>query len=215
MTIKDFATLCGVNSSTINAYIRRNPDKFDGHLTLAADGKTRILDDTALAILKNQYGQHQDAVQIITPDPDAAKKEALIKDQQQQIEKLIAYTKQLESDLATAKQYQIALSESQEHAKQLIERTNQLEKALESQQKTAADNDKRAAIAEAQLVYEQQLKEKAEAELQEKTDQLTEAEKRAKAAEAEANSYVRSWFGFFRKRKKQPLTSDMPNTIEP
>lgn len=201
MTIKDFAALCGVNSSTINAYIRRNPDKFDGHLTLAADGKTRILDDTALAILKNQYGQHQDAVQIITPDPDAAKKDVLIKDQQQQIEQLLAYTKQLENELATAKQYQIALAESKERTKQLQQQQERLNELLETEKKLAAENDKRADIAEAKLEYEQQLKDKAEAELKTKTDQLAEAEKRAEAAEAEANSYVRSWFGFFRYKK--------------
>lgn len=194
MTIKDFAKEYNVSCSTINAYIRRNKNKFSGHLTMASDGKTRILDEIALALLKEQYAKHKEAIQIITPDPDAAKKENIIQEQKKQINDLIALNKQLEQELIMAKQYKIMLTASQDHV-------TKLEHQLNEQRIAAFENDKKAAIAEAKLIYEQESLKNAKTEIKEKNEQLAEMEKQLQLAEAEANNYVRTWFGLFKRKK--------------
>ena len=214
MTIKDFATEHDISVSTINAYIRRHAQDFDGHLTLGSDGKTRILDDTAIALLNKKYPQSTTAVQVITPDPDSNKKNALIQDLESEINALKIRNQQLEAALFEAKKFQYMLSVADEQ-------TKKLEEQLALQQTIAAKSETKAAVAEAKLDYERQRvteankqvelqkkqikeitlrAESAEDEAKEQTKRLEETEKRATAAEAEANSYVKSWFGFFRKK---------------
>lgn len=199
MTIKDFAAEHDISVSTINAYVRRHAKEFDGHLTLDKDGKTRILDDTAIALLNKKYTQSTSAVQIITPDPDSKKKIALIQNQQTEIDNLISHNKQLEQDLLNLKQsHALLLAAQQQHKDQML----QLENQLENQRKLAFENDKRAVIAETKLEYEQHLREKAELELLEKNEIILTAEKRIEEAELNASSFVPLIFGLFIKKKK-------------
>ena len=86
------------------------------------------------------------------------------------------------------------LTASQDHV-------TKLEHQLNEQRIAAFENDKKAAIAETKLIYEQESLKNAKTEIKEKNEQL---------AEAEANNYVRTWFGLF-KRKKSTAPSQTSN----
>ena len=70
MKLADFAAQRNVSKDTITAYIRRNPKKFSGHVTV--NNRRITIDDEALDILEKKYPLPQ-PIQIIEDVESRAK----------------------------------------------------------------------------------------------------------------------------------------------
>lgn len=205
MNISEFARDRGLNPTTVSLYIRRHPEDFKGHTRPSGTGNSLELDEIALEILNKKYPRKEQPIQILEHDPELERKiqeqNELIRQLQSKIIALSEVNSQLEHALGDAKQSQLMLTIAEQ---QRDEAKNQLKMAEERYNKehaVATTERDRANILETKLAYELQRAENAETLANEKEEQLLEAQKRAEIAETEANSYVRSWFGFFKKRK--------------
>lgn len=206
MNISEFARDRGLKPTTVSLYIRRHPDEFNGHTRPSGNGNSLELDDIALELLDKKYPRKEQPVQILEHDPELERKiqeqNEVIRQLQAKIIALSEANSQLEHALGDAKQAQLMLANAEQQRDEAKTQLREAEKRYITEQAAANEERNRADVLETKLNYELQRAEAAKASIKEKEEQLSEAEKRAENAEAEANSYVRSWFGFFRQKKR-------------
>lgn len=212
MNISEFARDRGLKPTTVSLYIRRHSEEFAGHTRPSGTGNSLELDDIALEILDKKYPRKEQPVQILERDPELERKiqeqNEVIRQLQAKIIALSESNSQLEHALGEAKQAQLMLASAEQQRDEARLQLKKAEERYTTEHATANEERNRADVLETKLNYELQRAEAAEANIKEKEEQLSKAEKRTEAAEAEATSYVRSWFGFFRRKKKGDIASE-------
>ena len=204
MNISEFARERGVKPTTVSLYIRRHKEEFDDHIQPSTTGNSLELDDTALKILDEKYPLQQ-PIQVLDHDPELERKvneqNELIKELQAKIILLQQQNGTLDHQLGEAKQKQLMLEAVEQRADAAEAKATKFEDMYNNEKARADEHNNRADVAEAKLEYEQKRSEDAEEEATKYERMYTSEKERATKAETEANSFVKSWFGFWKKKK--------------
>ena len=123
MTVLDFCKHRQVQAQTVMQYIRRNPDKFDGHTT--KNGQSWELDEVAIKLLENKYPM---PAEVMAPlDAELVQQLEAQKDLIIELQQKIIIQAEL---IATAQANQLLLTE----------RTSQLEELKSEKTDLTAEN---------------------------------------------------------------------------
>lgn len=205
MNISEFARDRGLKPTTVSLYIRRHANEFDGHTRPSGTGNSLELDDIALEILDKKYPRKEQPVQILEHDPELERKIAaqneLIIQLQAQIISLTEKNSHLEHELGEVKQSQLMLEIAENEKKAAEEKAQEYKQQYESEKNKATEVTNKVTELTTKLEYETQRTAEIDTQLTNISEQLELAEERAAKAEKEASSYVKSWFGFFRKKQ--------------
>nr|CDL65625.1 unnamed protein product [uncultured bacterium] len=222
MNISDYArsrttTNTIVTPSAVSMYIRRNPEIFNGHISKSKNGKETFLDDEAIKQLDKKY-YIPEPIQVYDIDPICERK---LKEAEQTIQTLSENIKKLQAayDLLLAENHENQLKladankykELQEiHTTLLKEKNNDLTEAkknitllynmLETEKTTTQEIKLNNELLKKDLAYAQQHIATTEQTLNKKEDEIATLLTRIEQAENEANSFIKSWFGFWRKK---------------
>lgn len=196
MNVSEFAKERNIEPAAIHMYISRNKDMFEGHIKKIKGQRGNILDDEAYRILNDIYPLNK-SIEVLEYDPEAEKK---IREKDEQIQQLNDTINQLR------KHYDILLAEK--HALELkIASFSSQQKMLDAAEERITTYEQKLTSLYNMLDNEKNGKQNLLRENTEISTALTyekeradKAEARATAAETEANSYVRTWFGFFRRK---------------
>ena len=177
VTIKDYADSQNVSYEAVRKQIVRYKDELDGHI--AVKNRTQYLDDWAVKFLTGRRREHP--VILVNQEKDES-----IETMKQHIESLRAQLMQAQNELLSSKDRIIAL---QDELKAGIEDKTKYQLLLtdhEEQRKKLED-------AEEAIQSERELRRDLQRQNEEQGKQIEELRK-------EADSYEKSWFGFYRKR---------------
>lgn len=204
MNISEFARDRGLKPTTVSLYIRRHQEEFDGHTRPSGTGNSLELDDVALDLLDKKYPRKEQPIQVLDHDPELERKIAaqneLIIQLQAQIISLTEKNSHLEHELGEAKQSQLMLKIAENEKKVAEEQAREYKQQYESEKNKATEAASNVTELTTKLAYETQRTAEIDTKLTNISEQLKLAEERATKAEKEASSYVKSWFGFFRKK---------------
>lgn len=191
MNITEFAKSRNVEAQAVSIYIRRHPKEFEG-LT-AKDGKDVILSDSAIEILDKVYPLPS-PVQVIV---DHESRDQLIKAQQTiiQLQQQLNQQTELISD-AKFQRYLLDQKDRElDEQKKLLDQQSQELEDLKADIKK--EQERSAAVAKESLEQTTQ----AQTERDAAKEEIKRLEAELAAAQEEANSFKRSFLGFYRKKK--------------
>ena len=177
MTLKQFADDQGISYEAVRRAVKRHGDKLTGHI-IENDG-IRYLDEEAVKILKERRRESPIVVQTIDQGEE-------IRELTAQIESLRAQLMQAQNELLNSKDRIIAL---QDEVKAGIEDKAKYQFLLADHE----EQKKKLEEAEADLDQEKEMRQYLQRQNEEQGKQIEELRK-------EADSYEKSWFGFYRKR---------------
>ena len=177
MTIKDYADSQNVSYEAVRKQIVRYKDDLDGHI--AVKNRTQYLDEWAVDFLTNRRREHP--VILVNQEKDES-----IEAMKQHIESLRSQLMQAQNELLSSKDRIIAL---QDEAKAGIEDKAKYQFLLADHE----EQKKKLEEAEADLDQEKEMRQYLQRQNEEQGKQIEELRK-------EADSYEKSWFGFYRKR---------------
>ena len=169
MTLKQFADDQGITYEAVRRQVIRHADKLQGHIV--KKNRIQYLDDEAVNFLKERRRESPIILQTI--------------DQSEEIDRLTDQIESLKAQLMTAQ------SELLKEKDRIISLQEELREGIEERTKYAAlledSQDKERRLAEAQDA------------LSADREQMEQLRRELDQAQAEANSYRRSFFGFYRK----------------
>lgn len=177
VTLKQFADSKGISYEAVRKQVVRYADELKGHITVKQ--RTQYIDDWAVTFLSER--RRESPIVMVTEDQRTE-----IEKLTEQVETLKAQLVAAQNELLSAKDQVITL---QGETRQLIETKANYESLLT-----------------AHTIQEEKMKgmetDLTRAEIQREADQkrMEELQKERDQAIAEANSYTRSIFGFYRKR---------------
>lgn len=177
MTLKQFADDQGISYEAVRRAVKRHGDKLTGHI-IENDG-IRYLDEEAVKILKERRRESPIVVQTMDQGEE-------IRELTAQIESLRAQLMQAQNELLSSKDRIIAL---QDEVKAGIEDKAKYQFLLADHE----EQKKKLEEAEADLDQEKEMRQYLQRKNEEQGKQIEELRK-------EADSYEKSWFGFYRKR---------------
>lgn len=177
MTLKQFAEDQGISYEAVRRAVKRHGDKLTGHI-IENDG-IRYLDEEAVKILKERRRESPIVVQTMDQGEE-------IRELTAQIESLRAQLMQAQNELLSSKDRIIAL---QDELKAGIEDRAKYQLLLTDHE----EQRKKLEEAEADLDQEKEMRQYLQRKNEEQGKQIEELRK-------EADSYVKSLFGFYRKR---------------
>ena len=169
VTLKQFADDQGITYEAVRRQVIRHADKLQGHIV--KKNRTQYLDDEAVKILKDRRRESPIVLQTI--------------DQSEEIDRLTDQIESLKAQLMTAQ------NELLKEKDRIISLQGELREGIEERAKYAAlledAQDKERLLAEAQNA------------LSADREQMEQLRRELDQAQAEASSYHRSFFGFYRK----------------
>ena len=169
VTLKQFADDQGITYEAVRRQVIRHADKLQGHIV--KKDRTQYLDDEAVKILKERRRENRIVMQTI--------------DQSDEIGRLTDQLESLKAQLMTAQ------NELLKEKDRIISLQGELREGIEERAKYAAlledAQDKERRLAEAQNA------------LSADREQMEQLRRELDQAQAEASSYHRSFFGFYRK----------------
>lgn len=177
MTLKQFAEDQGISYEAVRRAVKRHGDKLNGHI-IENDG-VRYLDEEAVKILKERRRESPIVVQTMDQGEE-------IRELTAQIESLRAQLMQAQNELLSSKDRIIAL---QDEVKAGIEDKTKYQLLLTDNE----EQKRKLRDAEADLDQEREMRQYLQRKNEEQGKQIEELRK-------EADSYEKSWFGFYRKR---------------
>ena len=177
MTLKQFAEDQGISYEAVRRAVKRHGDKLNGHI-IENDG-VRYLDEEAVKILKERRRESPIVVQTMDQGEE-------IRELTAQIESLRAQLMQAQNELLSSKDRIIAL---QDEVKAGIEDKTKYQLLLTDNE----EQKRKLRDAEADLDSEKEMRQYLQRQNEEQGKQIEELRK-------EADSYEKSWFGFYRKR---------------
>ena len=184
MTLKQFADEQGISYEAVRRAVKRHEDKLTGHV-IENDG-VRYLDEEAVRILKERRRESPIIVQTMDQGEE-------IRELRAQIESLRAQLMQAQNELLSSKDRIIAL---QYELKAGIEDKTKYQLLLtdhEEQRKKLREAEATIEEKQADLDSEKEMRQYLQRQNEEQGKQIEELRK-------EADSYEKSWFGFYRKR---------------
>jgi len=184
MTLKQFADDQGISYEAVRRAVKRHGDKLNGHI-IENDG-IRYLDEEAVKILKERRRESPIVVQTIDQGDEIRELRAQIESLRSQLmqaqnellsgkDRIIALQDELKAGIEDRAKYQLLLTDNEEQKRKLME----AEAAIEEKQ--------------ADLEQEKELRKDLQRQNEEQGKQIEELRR-------EADSYEKSWFGFYRKR---------------
>ena len=177
MTLKQFADDQGISYEAVRRAVKRHGDKLNGHI-IENDG-VRYLDEEAVKILKERRRESPIVVQTMDQGEE-------IRELTAQIESLRAQLMQAQNELLSSKDRIIAL---QDEVKAGIEDKTKYQLLLTDNE----EQKRKLRDAEADLDQEREMRQYLQRKNEEQGKQIEELRK-------EADSFEKSWFGFYRKR---------------
>lgn len=177
-TIKEYAELKNISYEAVRKQIKRYSDDLEGHIT--RQNGTQYLDDWAVDFLSEK--RRQSPIVVINEDQGEE-----IKALQQEVESLRNRLEQMKADNLALKEKDISTQY------ELIEAKKRM-LLLEAREEERQETVQRLKDTEAELMMER-------AQHAADQERLEEVKQQRDTAQAEANSYERSIFGFYRKRK--------------
>lgn len=177
MTLKQFAEDQGISYEAVRRAVKRHGDKLNGHI-IENDG-VRYLDEEAVKILKERRRESPIVVQTMDQGEE-------IRELTAQIESLRAQLMQAQNELLSSKDRIIAL---QDELKAGIEDRAKYQLLLTDNE----EQKRKLRDAEADLDQEKEMRQYLQRKNEEQGKQIEDLRK-------EADSYEKSWFGFYRKR---------------
>ena len=177
MTLKQFAEDQGISYEAVRRAVKRHGDKLNGHI-IENDG-VRYLDEEAVKILKERRRESPIVVQTMDQGEE-------IRELTAQIESLRAQLMQAQNELLSSKDRIIAL---QDEVKAGIEDKTKYQLLLTDNE----EQKRKLRDAEADLDQEREMRQYLQRKNEEQGKQIEELRK-------EADSFEKSWFGFYRKR---------------
>ena len=177
MTLKQFAEDQGISYEAVRRAVKRHGDKLTGHI-IENDG-IRYLDEEAVKILKERRRESPIVVQTMDQGEE-------IRELTAQIESLRAQLMQAQNELLSSKDRIIAL---QDEVKAGIEDKTKYQLLLTDNE----EQKRKLRDAEADLDQEREMRQYLQRKNEEQGKQIEELRK-------EADSFEKSWFGFYRKR---------------
>ena len=177
MTLKQFAEDQGISYEAVRRAVKRHEDKLTGHV-IENDG-VRYLDEEAVRILKERRRESPIIVQTMDQGEE-------IRELRAQIESLRAQLMQAQNELLSSKDRIIAL---QDEVKAGIEDKTKYQLLLTDNE----EQKRKLRDAEADLDQEREMRQYLQRKNEEQGKQIEELRK-------EADSFEKSWFGFYRKR---------------
>lgn len=169
MTLKQFADDQGITYEAVRRQVIRHADKLQGHIV--KKNRIQYLDDEAVNFLKERRRESPIILQTI--------------DQSEEIDRLTDQIESLKAQLMTAQ------SELLKEKDRIISLQEELREGIEERTKYAAlledaqDTERRLAEAQNALSADR--------------EQMEQLRRELDQAQAEASSYHRSFFGFYRK----------------
>lgn len=177
MTLKQFADDQGISYEAVRRAVKRHGDKLTGHI-IENDG-IRYLDEEAVKILKERRRESPIVVQTMDQGEE-------IRELTAQIESLRAQLMQAQNELLSGKDRIIAL---QDELKAGIEDRAKYQLLLTDNE----EQKRKLREAEADLDQEKEMRQYLQRKNEEQGKQIEELRK-------EADSFEKSWFGFYRKK---------------
>jgi predicted nucleic acid-binding Zn-ribbon protein len=177
MTLKQFAEDQGISYEAVRRAVKRHGDKLNGHI-IENDG-VRYLDEEAVKILRERRRESPIVVQTMDQGEE-------IRELTAQIESLRAQLMQAQNELLSSKDRIIAL---QDELKAGIEDRAKYQLLLTDNE----EQKRKLRDAEADLDQEREMRQYLQRKNEEQGKQIEELRK-------EADSYQKSFFGFYRKR---------------
>ena len=177
MTLKQFADDQGISYEAVRRAVKRHGDKLTGHI-IENDG-VRYLDEEAVKILKERRRESPIVVQTMDQGEE-------IRELTAQIESLRSQLMQAQNELLSSKDRIIAL---QDELKAGIEDRAKYQLLLTDNE----EQKRKLRDAEADLDQEKEMRQYLQRKNEEQGKQIEELRK-------EADSFEKSWFGFYRKR---------------
>lgn len=177
MTLKQFADDQGISYEAVRRAVKRHGDKLTGHI-IENDG-IRYLDEEAVKILKERRRESPIVVQTMDQGEE-------IRELTAQIESLRAQLMQAQNELLSSKDRIIAL---QDELKAGIEDRAKYQLLL-----TDNEEQKRK-LRDAEMTIEEK-----QADLDQEREMRQYLQRQNEDLQKEADSYEKSWFGFYRKR---------------
>ena len=184
VTIKDYADSQNVSYEAVRKQIVRYKDELDGHI--AVKNRTQYLDDWAVKFLTGRRREHP--VILVNQEKDES-----IETMKQHIESLRSQLMQAQNELLSSKDRIIAL---QDELKAGIEDKAKYQLLLtdhEEQRKKLREAEATIEEKQADLDSEKEMRRSLQRQNEEQGKQIEELRK-------EADSYEKSWFGFYRKK---------------
>ena len=184
MTLRQFADEQGISYEAVRRAVKRHGDKLTGHI-IENDG-IRYLDEEAVKILKEKRRESPIIVQTIDQGEEIQELRAQIESLRSQLmqaqnellsdkDRIIALQDELKAGIEDKAKYQFLLADNEEQKKKLRE----AEAAIEAKQ--------------ADLDNEKEMRKYLQRQNEEQGQQIEELRR-------EADSYEKSWFGFYRKK---------------
>lgn len=177
MTLKQFADDQGISYEAVRRAVKRHGDKLTGHI-IENDG-VRYLDEEAVKILRERRRESPIVVQTMDQGEE-------IRELTAQIESLRSQLMQAQNELLSSKDRIIAL---QDELKAGIEDRAKYQLLLTDNE----EQKRKLRDAEADLDQEKEMRQYLQRKNEEQGKQIEELRK-------EADSFEKSWFGFYRKR---------------
>ena len=198
VSLKDYAAQKNVSYEAVRQQVVRYKDELAGHVI--RDGRQQLLDEDAIAFLDAKRMKNPVAIIQMDKDERIEALEAQVKallaktaDQADRISALAEWKADKALLIAEAEQHRLALQDAQNEKAALQHDYNQAIETIEQTQKEAAQSRQKALEA---AERETQAQNRLENERAAREAAEAEAEK----LRAEANSYKRSIFGFYRKK---------------
>lgn len=184
VSIKEFAEKRGITYEAARRLVAKYQSKLSDHILI--DGNRRLLDEDAVLAL-DEYRKKSPVVVRMESDSNRADKLSA------EVELLRSQLLQAQTDLISAQKELLQLADARAtHALMLEEQKRNLQQIEE----LTADCDRLRSEADEARSDRDRAKE----DLNQIKTALQEAQKAKEVSEAEAGSYHKSWFGFYRKR---------------
>ncbi len=188
ITMREFAAQKGVTYEAIRRQVARHEEELRGHIV--TKDRTKYLDEYAQKYLS----EHRRLSPVVTKIEDNQGK---VDELEQTVESLRARLLAAQDELLKAQQHVIELQADREamleakaqHAALIEENETMRERLRQSEEKEAAARADR-----------DQLRRESEAREAQHAEQVRELEQERDQAKAEAGSFEKSWFGFYRKK---------------
>ena len=198
VSLKDYAAQKNISYEAVRQQVVRYKDELAGHVI--RDGRQQLLDEDAVAFLDAKRMKNPVAIIQMDKDERIEALEAQVKallaktaDQADRISALAEWKADKALLIAEAEQHRLALQDAQNEKAALQHDYNQAIETIEQTQKEAAQSRQEALEAAERETQAQN-------RLEDERAAREAAEAEAEKLRAEANSYKRSIFGFYRKK---------------